>query len=74
MKNYTLSSLKIYLLQNGISQSKIAQDTGLSRSTINKLINSNRASKSVKVLVRLYLDLESKEFDKLCQTDFAKQK
>lgn len=74
MKKYTLTSLKIYLLQQGISQSRIAKDTGLSRSTINKLINHNEASKSVKVLVRLYLDLEQEKFNTLCETTFKDQK
>jgi len=54
--------LKIYLMENEISQSKLAQDTGLHKNTINKLVNTGAGTKSVKELVRLYLGLERQEF------------
>jgi plasmid maintenance system antidote protein VapI len=57
-----LIPLKIYLMQNSISQSKLAEETGLHKNTINKLVNTGAGSKSVKELVRLYLGLERKEF------------
>lgn len=54
--------LKIYLMENEISQSKLAEETGLHKNTINKLVNTGAGSKSVKELVRLYLALEKTEF------------
>jgi plasmid maintenance system antidote protein VapI len=57
--------LKIYLMENEISQSKLAQDTGLHKNTINKLVNTGLGSKSVKELIRLYLGLEKNEFSSL---------
>ena len=57
--------LKIYLMENEISQKKLAIDTGLHKNTINKLVNTGQATKSVKELVRLYLSLEREEFSVL---------
>ena len=57
--------LKIYLMENEISQSKLANDTGLHKNTINKLVNTGAGTKSVKELVRLYLGLERDEFSVL---------
>ncbi len=57
--------LKIYLMENEISQSKLAEETGLHKNTINKLVNTGTGSKSVKELVRLYLGLEKNEFSML---------
>jgi DNA-binding Xre family transcriptional regulator len=54
--------LKIYLMQNEISQSKLAEETGLHKNTVNKLVNTGLGSKSVKELVRLYLGLDKNEF------------
>jgi hypothetical protein len=54
--------LKIYLMENEISQSKLSVDTGLNKNTINKLVNTGAGSKSVKELVRLYLGLERDKF------------
>ena len=68
MKLKTITSLKVYLMQKNISQCKISNDTGLSRTTVNKLVNKNDASKSVKVLMRLYLELDEKSFNALCET------
>ena len=52
--------LKIYLMENEISQSKLALETGLHKNTINKLVNTGVATKSVKELVRLYLEINKK--------------
>jgi len=57
--------LKIYLMENEISQSKLADETGLHKNTINKLVNTGQGTKSVKELVRLYLGLERDEFSVL---------
>lgn len=57
--------LKIYLMQNEITQSKLSQDTGLNKNTIAKLLNTGSATKSVKELVRLYLGLDKDEFTAL---------
>ena len=59
-KDFT--SLKIYLMKNGISQTKISSDTGLHKNTISKLVNTGNGTKSVKELVRLYLQIPSQEF------------
>lgn len=57
--------LKIYLMENEISQSRLAQETGLHKNTVNKLVNTGAGTKSVKELVRLYLGLERQEFSVL---------
>lgn len=57
--------LKIYLMSNEITQSKLADETGLHKNTISKLVNTGSGSKSVKELVRLYLGLEREEFASL---------
>jgi DNA-binding Xre family transcriptional regulator len=57
--------LKIFLMENEISQSKLSKDTGLHKNTVNKLVNTGVGSKSVKELVRLYLDLGRTEFESL---------
>lgn len=57
--------LKIYLMENEISQLKLADETGLHKNTINKLVNTGQGSKSVKELVRLVLGLEKDEFSVL---------
>ena len=57
--------LKIYLMENEISQTKLADETGLHKNTINKLVNTGAGTKSVKELVRLYLGLEREEFSVL---------
>lgn len=57
--------LKIYLMENDITQSKLADDTGLHKNTINKLVNTGAGTKSVKELVRLYLGLSKDEFSHL---------
>lgn len=56
------TSLKIYLMKNGISQSKISFDTGLHKNTVSKLVRTGEGTKSVKELVRLYLGLPSDDF------------
>jgi DNA-binding Xre family transcriptional regulator len=57
--------LKIFLMENEISQSKLAQETGLHKNTVNKLVNTGVGSKSVKELVRLYLGIERDDFSRL---------
>jgi plasmid maintenance system antidote protein VapI len=57
--------IKIYLMENEISQSKLAEETGLHKNTINKLVNTGAGTKSVKELVRLYLGLEKEQFSLL---------
>ena len=57
--------LKIYLMENEISQCKLADETGLHKNTINKLVNTGAGTKTVKELVRLYLGLEREEFSVL---------
>ena len=57
--------IKIYLMENEISQSKLAEETGLHKNTINKLVNTGAGPKSVKELVRLYLGLEKEQFSML---------
>lgn len=52
-------------MENEITQSKIADETGLHKNTINKLVNTGTGTKSVKELVRLYLGLEREEFSVL---------
>ena len=57
--------LKIYLMENDITQSKLADETGLHKNTINKLVNTGAGTKSVKELIRLYLGLTKEEFSHL---------
>jgi hypothetical protein len=57
--------IKIYLMENEISQSKLAEETGLHKNTINKLVNTGAGTKSVKELVRLYLGLDREQFSHL---------
>jgi transcriptional regulator with XRE-family HTH domain len=49
-------------MKSGISQTKLASDTGLHKNTISKLLRTGEGTKSVKELVRLYLHLEKDEF------------
>jgi transcriptional regulator with XRE-family HTH domain len=60
--------LKVWLLKNGITQSKIADDTGLHKNTVSKLVRTGGGNKSVKELTRLYLGIEKGEFEKLLQS------
>ena len=52
-------------MENEISQLKLAEETGLHKNTINKLVNTGAGSKSVKELIRLYLGLNKEEFSHL---------
>ena len=54
--------LKIFLMKNGISQTKLAQETGLHKNTITKLVTTGEGNKSVKELVRYYLGLDKNYF------------
>ena len=57
--------LKIFLMENEISQSKLAQETGLHKNTISKFLNTGNGTKSTKELIRLYLGLDKNEFSNL---------
>lgn len=54
-------------MKNGISQSKLADDTGLHKNTVSKLVRTGECTKSVKMLTRLYLGIDEEEFDKLLE-------
>jgi plasmid maintenance system antidote protein VapI len=57
--------LKIFLMKIGISQTKLAQETGLHKNTISKFLNTGNGTKSTKELIRLYLGLDKNEFSNL---------
>lgn len=59
-KDYTL--LKLHLMKQGISQTKMASETGLHKNTITKLLRTGEGTKSVKELARLWLKIEKEEF------------
>ena len=52
-------------MKHGITQMKLADDTGLHKNTIGKLVNTGQGTKSTKELVRLYLGLDKNEFSNL---------
>lgn len=58
--NFT--KLKLHIIKEGISQTKIAKETGLHKNTISKLMVTGEGNKSVKELVRLYLGLSKEEY------------
>jgi len=60
-----LIELKIYLMKNGITQTKLSESTGLHKNTISKLLNTGEGAKSTKELVRLYLGLDKDHFAEL---------
>jgi DNA-binding Xre family transcriptional regulator len=60
--NNHFTMLKVHLMKNGISQTKLSFDTGLHKNTISKLLRTGEGTKSVKELVRLYLHLDKDEF------------
>lgn len=62
------TGLKIWLMTNGITQNKIAEDTGLHKNTVSKLVRTGQGTKSVKELTRLYLKIKKDEFHKLLET------
>lgn len=59
-KNITY--LKMFLMENGISQTKISNETGLHKNTVSKLVRTGEGTKSVKELVRLYLGISKEDF------------
>ena len=63
------TKLKLYLVKNKISQNKLAKDTGLHKNTVSKLMRTGEATKSVKELTRLYLQLEKNDFDGLLELE-----
>lgn len=60
-----LIELKIFLMKNGITQTKLSESTGLHKNTISKLLNTGKGAKSTKELVRLYLGLDKDQFSEL---------
>jgi len=63
----TCTELKFWLIKNNISQSKLADETGLHKNTVSKLVRTGECTKSVKMLTRLYLGIDAEEFDKLLE-------
>ena len=61
--------LKIWLMKNKISQSKISKETGLHKNTLSNLLKTGKSSKSVKELTRLYLQINKEEFESLLELD-----
>jgi transcriptional regulator with XRE-family HTH domain len=61
--------LKIWLMKNKISQSKISRETGLHKNTLSNLLKTGKGSKSVKELTRLYLQINKEEFESLLELD-----
>jgi transcriptional regulator with XRE-family HTH domain len=49
-------------MKQGISQTKMASETGLHKNTITKLLRTGEGTKSVKELARLWLKIEKDEF------------
>jgi transcriptional regulator with XRE-family HTH domain len=62
-----VTGLKVWLMSNGMSQSELADNTGLHRNTVARLVNTGDGSKSVKMLIQLYLKLDKDEFDRLLE-------
>lgn len=63
------TKLKLYLVKNKISQNKLAKDTGLHKNTVSKLMRTGEATKSVRELTRLYLQLEKNDFNGLLELE-----
>jgi predicted transcriptional regulator len=59
------TGLKIWLITKGVSQKRIADDTGLHKNTVSKLVRTGEGTKAVKELTRLYLKIKKDEFEKL---------
>ena len=64
------TKLKLYLVKNKISQNKLAKDTGLHKNTVSKLMRTGEATKSVRELTRLYLQLEKNDFNGLLELEW----
>lgn len=71
MSNCT--KLKFWLIRNGVSQKRISDETGLHQNTLTKVVRTGEGSKSVKVLLELYLRVKHKvkeaEFETLLEVD-----
>tara|TARA_R110002153_G_scaffold56502_1_gene156149 strand:+ start:341 stop:544 length:204 start_codon:yes stop_codon:yes gene_type:complete len=63
------TKLKLFLVKNKISQNKLAKETGLHKNTVSKLMRTGQATKSVKELTRLYLQLEKNDFNGLLELE-----
>ena len=57
------------MVKNKISQNKLAKETGLHKNTVSKLMRTGQATKSVKELTRLYLQLEKNDFNGLLELE-----
>lgn len=63
------TKLKLFLVKNKISQNKLANETGLHKNTVSKLMRTGEGTKSVKELTRLYLQLDRGDFNKLLELE-----
>lgn len=63
------TGLKLWLVKNKISQSKVSKETGLHPNTVSSLMRTGKGTKSVKTLTRLYLQIDIDEFDKLLELE-----
>lgn len=63
------TKLKLFLVKSKISQNKLAQETGLHKNTVSKLMRTGIGTKSVKELTRLYLKLERDKFNELLELE-----
>jgi DNA-binding Xre family transcriptional regulator len=63
------TKLKLFLVKNKISQNKLANETGLHKNTVSKLMRTGEGTKSVKELTRLYLQLDKDKFNGLLELE-----
>lgn len=63
------TKLKLFLVKNKISQNKLANETGLHKNTVSKLMRTGEGTKSVKELTRLYLQLDRDKFNGLLELE-----
>jgi DNA-binding transcriptional regulator LsrR (DeoR family) len=60
-----ITKLKIWLMEQGITQKAISENTSLSTNTVNRVVNDGKASNSVKNHIALYLGISDDELTKL---------
>lgn len=63
------TKLKLFLVKNNVSQNQLANDTGLHKNTVSKLMRTGEGSKSVKELSRLYLQIDRDKFNGLLELE-----
>lgn len=63
------TKLKLFLVKNKISQNKLANETGLHKNTVSKLMRTGEGTKSVKELTRLYLQIDKDTFNGLLELE-----